>query len=129
MGKIDVLACKVSSVLSNDTKEYGKKFMFDNQSDTCWNSDRGDTQHIQLKFNQIETISKLCVQFQGGFAAKTIDFVREGSVVCTVYPGDENTEQMFELPSPVECQGVKLLLRDMTDFYGRIIVYKLELLS
>ena len=30
----------VSSVLNRDVKQYGKKFMFDNNDDTCWNSDQ-----------------------------------------------------------------------------------------
>ncbi|CAB3386450.1 Hypothetical predicted protein [Cloeon dipterum] len=32
--------CRVSSTLNRNVKEYGKKFMFDGQEDTCWNSDQ-----------------------------------------------------------------------------------------
>ena len=31
---------RVSSVLNRDVKEYGKKFMFDGNDETCWNSDQ-----------------------------------------------------------------------------------------
>lgn len=31
---------RVSSVLNRDNKQFGKKFMFDNQDETCWNSDQ-----------------------------------------------------------------------------------------
>lgn len=30
----------VSSVLNRDAKQYGKKFLFDENDDTCWNSDQ-----------------------------------------------------------------------------------------
>ena len=29
----------VSSTLNKNTKEYGKKHLFDNKDETCWNSD------------------------------------------------------------------------------------------
>ena len=31
---------RVSSVLNRDVKQFGKKFMFDGEEDTCWNSDQ-----------------------------------------------------------------------------------------
>lgn len=31
---------RVSSVLNRDNKQFGKKFMFDDQDETCWNSDQ-----------------------------------------------------------------------------------------
>lgn len=34
---------RVSSVLNRDNKQFGKKFMFDDQDETCWNSDQVQT--------------------------------------------------------------------------------------
>ena len=34
--------CRVSSTLNRDTKQFGKKFLFDNREETCWNSDQVD---------------------------------------------------------------------------------------
>ena len=31
---------RVSSVLNRDVKQFGKQFMFDNNDETCWNSDQ-----------------------------------------------------------------------------------------
>ena len=31
---------KVSSTLNRDTKQFGKKFLFDGREETCWNSDQ-----------------------------------------------------------------------------------------
>ena len=32
--------CRVSSTLNRDTKQFGKKFLFDDKEETCWNSDQ-----------------------------------------------------------------------------------------
>jgi len=34
------LILRVSSVLNRDCNHYGKKYMFDKNEDTCWNSDQ-----------------------------------------------------------------------------------------
>lgn len=39
---------KVSSVLNRNVKEFGKHFLFDGREDTCWNSDQGTPQLIQV---------------------------------------------------------------------------------
>uniref|UniRef100_A0A8C1VH41 Nuclear receptor 2C2-associated protein n=1 Tax=Cyprinus carpio TaxID=7962 RepID=A0A8C1VH41_CYPCA len=31
---------RVSSVLNRDVRQFGKKFMFDSNEETCWNSDQ-----------------------------------------------------------------------------------------
>uniref|UniRef100_A0A3B5KEM9 Nuclear receptor 2C2-associated protein n=1 Tax=Takifugu rubripes TaxID=31033 RepID=A0A3B5KEM9_TAKRU len=31
---------RVSSVLNRDVKQYGKKYLFDCNEETCWNSDQ-----------------------------------------------------------------------------------------
>ena len=36
----ETCACRVSSVLNRDVKQFGKKHMFDNDDETCWNSDQ-----------------------------------------------------------------------------------------
>ena len=51
---------KVSTVLNKNVKEFGKKFLFDNREDTCWNSDQGTPQFISLTFDSvIKTISEI----------------------------------------------------------------------
>ena len=39
---------KVSSVLNRNVKEFGKQFLFDDREDTCWNSEQGTPQLIQV---------------------------------------------------------------------------------
>uniref|UniRef100_A0A672HTK4 Nuclear receptor 2C2-associated protein n=1 Tax=Salarias fasciatus TaxID=181472 RepID=A0A672HTK4_SALFA len=61
---------RVSSVLNRDVKQFGKKFMFDSNEETCWNSDQGECQWVSLDFPKSVRVSELQVQFQGGFSAK-----------------------------------------------------------
>lgn len=42
----------VSSVLSKNAKEYGKKHLYDGKEETCWNSDAGLPQSITVKYAQ-----------------------------------------------------------------------------
>uniref|UniRef100_A0A8C6PK96 Nuclear receptor 2C2-associated protein n=1 Tax=Nothobranchius furzeri TaxID=105023 RepID=A0A8C6PK96_NOTFU len=61
---------RVSSVLNRDVKQFGKKFMFDNNEETCWNSDQGACQWVLLDFPGSVQVSEVKLQFQGGFSAK-----------------------------------------------------------
>ena len=36
----NVYTCRVSSTLNRDTKQFGKKYLFDGRNETCWNSDQ-----------------------------------------------------------------------------------------
>ena len=59
---------EVSSTLNRDTKQFGKKFLFDGREETCWNSDQvaiefvfsivncdlqGSPQWVSLEFEHI----------------------------------------------------------------------------
>ncbi len=35
-----LVSARVSSVLNRDVRHFGKKFMFDGDEETCWNSDQ-----------------------------------------------------------------------------------------
>ncbi|XP_038146201.1 nuclear receptor 2C2-associated protein [Cyprinodon tularosa] len=125
---------RVSSVLNRDIKQFGKKFMFDCNEETCWNSDQGDSQWVLLDFPQPVKVSEVKLQFQGGFSAKTCrlegclkdgDFVR----VSQFYPEDNNCLQSFPIQEVPTVEKVKILFENSTDFFGRIIVYSLDILG
>lgn len=59
---------KVSSVLNNDIKAYGKQHLFDGSAETCWNSDTGSPQSIAVKFSDQVSLNSFEIMFQGGFA-------------------------------------------------------------
>ncbi|GFT30180.1 nuclear receptor 2C2-associated protein [Trichonephila clavipes] len=89
---------RVSSVLNKNTKEFGKQYMIDNCDDTCWNSDQGSPQWLQMSFPQSTTVEEIHIQFQGGFAGKECWI--EGNVngeknkICSIYPEDSNALQI-----------------------------------
>ncbi|GAA6222323.1 nuclear receptor 2C2-associated protein isoform X1 [Lates japonicus] len=90
---------RVSSVLNRDVKQYGKKYMFDCNEETCWNSDQGECQWVSLEFPQSVRLSELKVQFQGGFSAKTCRLEgcpKDGvlTVISHFYPEDNNSLQI-----------------------------------
>ncbi|XP_036969563.1 nuclear receptor 2C2-associated protein isoform X2 [Acanthopagrus latus] len=90
---------RVSSVLNRDVKQYGKKYMFDSNEETCWNSDQGECQWVILEFPQSVRVSQLKVQFQGGFSAKTCKLEgcpKEGDLatISHFYPEDNNSLQI-----------------------------------
>ncbi|XP_053228607.1 nuclear receptor 2C2-associated protein [Podarcis raffonei] len=121
---------RVSSVLNRDVKQFGKKFMFDGNEETCWNSDQGATQWLTLEFPQAVRPSQIQIQFQGGFASQKC--VVQGcqnrgdlSPVAEFYPEDTNSLQHFSLEeTPLD--KLKITFENSTDFFGRVIVYQLD---
>ncbi|KAM4548729.1 nuclear receptor 2C2-associated protein isoform 2-T2 [Odontesthes bonariensis] len=89
---------RVSSVLSRDVKQYGKKYMFDSNEETCWNSDQGESQWVSLQFPGSVRVSEVKVQFQGGFSAKTCRLEgclkeEDFTLLSHFYPEDNNSLQ------------------------------------
>lgn len=64
---LDDFSCKVSSTLNRNIREYGLKYMFNDDPDTCWNSDQGLPQTITLKFKEPRAVKCIQFIFQGGF--------------------------------------------------------------
>ncbi|XP_065836404.1 nuclear receptor 2C2-associated protein-like [Oscarella lobularis] len=133
---IEHCCCKtsVSSVLNRDVKQFGRQHMFDGDEETCWNSNQGSPQWLSVTFERPVHVEQIHVQFQGGFAAKTCTLI-DGSdhsapPLAKFYPEDTNSLQIFAVPSlkkPVKT--VKLIFVESSDFYGRITVYKLDMLG
>ncbi|XP_065102122.1 nuclear receptor 2C2-associated protein isoform X1 [Paramisgurnus dabryanus] len=125
---------RVSSVLNRDVKQFGKKFMFDANEETCWNSDQGGSQWVILDFPQPVKATDLRLQFQGGFSGKSCKL--EGSAkendlkhILDFYPEDDNSLQSFPIPDSPLVQRLKIVFENSTDFFGRIIVYTLDILG
>ncbi|KAL6107696.1 nuclear receptor 2C2-associated protein [Pungitius pungitius] len=125
---------RVSSVLNRDVKQYGKKFMFDRNEETCWNSDQGESQWVSLQFPRPVKVSEIKVQFQGGFSAKTCRLdgcPKDGpfSEISPFYPEDNNSLQSFPIKEAPAVDKVKIKFENSADFFGRVIVYSLEVLG
>jgi hypothetical protein len=115
---------KVSSVLNNDVKSFGKQYLLDDSLETCWNSDKGSPQYIALKLSQPIEISGFAIMFQGGFAAKSISIKTHE---LEFHPLNSNTLQYFNFPSKLAMDRILLEFPSSTDLFGRITVYKLDL--
>ncbi|NXG40216.1 NR2CA protein, partial [Dromaius novaehollandiae] len=129
---------RVSSVLNRDVKQFGKKHMFDANEETCWNSDQGPSQWVTLDFPRTVKVSRLHIQFQGGFSSRlcTLEGCRTGEElvkISDVYPEDSNALQIsFGLPFQVEetvLDKLKITFENSTDFFGRLVVYHLGVLG
>ncbi|XP_028299747.1 nuclear receptor 2C2-associated protein [Gouania willdenowi] len=125
---------RVSSVLNRDVKQYGKKYMFDSNEETCWNSDQGECQWVSLEFPRSVQISLLRIQFQGGFSAKQCRL--EGrpedgtiTVLSHFYPEDNNSLQSFPIQEAPAVHRVKIVFENSADFFGRVIVYSLDIMG
>lgn len=132
----EISSLKVSSTLNKNTKEFGKKYLTDNNPDTCWQSDKSenDTQSIQINFEEENPvkIKEFKINFQGGFAAKKIKIICQDSnsenSERIFNPVDSNKMQVFYFDE-LEGLSFKVILSECTDFYGRVIIYHLELVG
>ena len=133
-------ACRVSSVL-NGSREYGKQNLFDGRPESCWNSDQGTPQFIQIAFERPVDLESVGITFQGGFVGRScaLSVTNAASPKRLVQlhiwePRDTNDPQHFVITPPADapaaaCQvtNLKLTFPASTDFFGRITIYALEI--
>ncbi|KAJ1882367.1 Nuclear receptor 2C2-associated protein [Kickxella alabastrina] len=127
---------KVSTVLNKDVKTYGRNNLFDDNTETCWNSEQGTPQWIMVEFTASVQIHSIHMQFQGGFAGKSAQLfdmmatgVPQSELVCPLHVEDNNRVQEFVLPQQEQGRArrrVKVVFGESTDFYGRIVVYSMN---
>ncbi|XP_012671047.1 nuclear receptor 2C2-associated protein isoform X2 [Clupea harengus] len=125
---------RVSSVLNRDVKQFGKKYMFDSNEETCWNSDQGDAQWVFLEFPQSVRVTELRLQFQGGFSGRTCRFHgclqdNDFALITDFYPEDDNSLQSFPIQEAPPVHKMKIVFENSADFFGRIIIYSLDILG
>ena len=91
-------------------------------------------QWIALDLQKEETVSAFRIQFQGGFVGHDCHLEAElenGSleIIEHFYPEDVNSLQVFRLRKPTCAKHLRFVFNGSTDFFGRIIIYKLQILS
>lgn len=82
-----------------------------------------------MKFNTTVEISKIEIQFQGGFSCKEVELVDMNNLDQTpsnLYPDDINNMQTFMLDKPVKLSTLRMNLKKPTDTFGRMIIYHLS---
>lgn len=131
--------CRVSSVLERNRAQYGADNMLPGaDAAACWASDQGRPQRVQLAFQRPVRVGELRVMFQGGFVGQEMQLhVRRsgGNSEWEVVgggakdPEDSNELQSFPLSVDGPVDAMNVTFGRSTDFYGRVIVYSLDVLG
>ncbi|KAJ7651577.1 galactose-binding domain-like protein [Mycena polygramma] len=126
---------KVSSTLD---KSASKKHLLDNSPETCWTSQQGLPQYVQLGFVDPIVPESIHLTFQGGFVgtrcAVKVPVAPENvewQTITHIFPEDINGRQEFSLKSNATLASginkLKLEFEESSDFFGRITLYDLKL--
>jgi hypothetical protein len=99
--------------------------------DSFWSCEKKLPQSITIDFERDCFLDSFSIQFSGGFVANSIQVGTSQTLNEFVAIGDilkvenSNDVQLFRLP---ECSGqyFRLTFLESTDFYERIIIYKLS---
>jgi len=94
---------------------------------------KGNNQWIECEFKQQVCLVGIGLQFQGGFTSNKIIlqfFDKHQNLISEqfIYAVDKNHLQVFNNLSPVLANSLKLIFTQFSDPFGRIIIYKLELI-
>jgi hypothetical protein len=104
--------------------------VLDYTNDTnSWNSEGNHPQdlHLSIDFKRAVAPQRIAIQFQAGFAAETcIVEDDQGQKIVELEPEDIHEVQSFALETSNPVHSLKLVFADGTDFYDRLIVYRIE---
>ncbi|KAI0828840.1 hypothetical protein BC628DRAFT_1360890 [Trametes gibbosa] len=131
---------KVSSTLD---KSVGKKYLTDGSPETCWTSQQGIPQYIQLSFPSPVIPKRVELTFQGGFVGTRCsvevlpvgDTERRWRSFARIFPEDVNRKQTFDITPEAQetvdhrIESIKLVFEESSDFFGRVTVYDLQMLG
>ncbi|NWI69771.1 NR2CA protein, partial [Todus mexicanus] len=123
---------RVSSVLNRDVKQFGKQHLFDGSEESCWNSDQGSSQWVTLDFPRTVRVSQLHIQFQGGFSSRLCTLEGPGLLwgsLCLSLPAAVSRSCLLFQVEETVLDKLKITFANGTDFFGRIVVYHLEVLG
>ena len=88
-----------------------------------------------LTFKEPVKISTVNITFQGGFVGLNCEFWIQTeekdqlSLHKPFYPRDNNAMQPFELACEQNITKLKIVFKDSSDFFGRIVIYALDVLA
>jgi len=108
---------------------------------------QGTPQHVELTFENSVILHSLSITFQGGFVGtRCAIYIRsfknstqEGGhldssqweLLDRFFPEDVNRKQIFSIQDRSKqkksCEQLRILFEQSSDFFGRIVVYDLDL--
>ena len=137
---LPICEASASSVLHDDEEAFGAHFAIDGRADTLWNSAGGAAQRLSLRLAARARVRAVELVFQGGFVGQELEVTGSAAgssggagaaapplLLGRFQPRDCNERQRFELGAPAEVDEVALHFAGSTDFYGRIVLYSVEL--
>uniref|UniRef100_A0A803Y1C0 Nuclear receptor 2C2 associated protein n=1 Tax=Meleagris gallopavo TaxID=9103 RepID=A0A803Y1C0_MELGA len=94
---------------------------------------QGSCQWVTLDFPHTVRVSQLHIQFQGGFSSRLCTLEGEGTgeelvKISDLYPEDINAMQI-SFVEETALDTLKITFENSTDFFGRIVVYHLQVLG
>ena len=127
---------RASSVLQRNVKQYGPMNALNMEDgSSCWYSEGGDdssTQSYTVTFGRKVLPKEVRIQFQAGFSAEDCQVhIRSESgtweLVDELEASDTHELQTFPLDgsSSKVADAMKIVFGECTDFYGRVMVYRL----
>jgi Sad1 / UNC-like C-terminal len=134
---------RASSVQHRNMKEYGPMNALRTENgSSCWYSD-GDSdsaansiqqKSLVIDFKRTVRPHAVKIQFQAGFSAATCQLQIRQTKNQSGWERLDDLElqdvhrlQSFSLqPTDKESDAIQLILDDFTDFYGRVMIYRLE---
>ena len=124
------ITLRASSVLQKNSKLYSPMNVLDDDAGTSWNSEGNQPTptSLLLDFNRPVHPTTVKFQFQAGFAAESCTIFVDGknSGCESLELKDSHELQEHRVTLPPQTNKMKLVLEDLTDFYGRVILYRLE---
>ncbi|PAA51513.1 hypothetical protein BOX15_Mlig018476g1, partial [Macrostomum lignano] len=127
-----IAAVRVSSVLNRNNSEFGKRHLTDRNPETCWNSDQGAGQWIELALARPSRLLSLQLQFQGGFSATrclvaALPGDGEPQLLADARLSDSSQLQSLNLApgAPPVRDRIRLTFLETADPFGRVTVYQL----
>ncbi|KAL9184279.1 hypothetical protein ACHAXT_002365 [Thalassiosira profunda] len=147
-------SARASSSWKHDTRKFGPQHALDGQTDSAWKSapsEGNDPAFYEVHFHRPVLVKEMRVQFQGGFvgmdcivhrrtsgdsaAGEQSNGESEWKEFDELYldPVDSNKVQTFAVETesdgnetPQPCTALRIEFGRSTDFYGRIVIYSLE---
>jgi Sad1 / UNC-like C-terminal len=112
--------------------------MLEDSDIRCWNSNPGDQQYIILKFGRPVRMMEIKIQFQAGFSSEILRLrvsTNNNNNNSNVWKDIEDNElepedklgiQSFPLVDQPQGTDLRIDFLDFRDFYGRIVIYRLQ---
>ena len=95
---------------------------------------QGSPQFVWFTFEAPVVVETVKIMFQGGFVGLACEFYggagkTESEKLGDFYPEDINSEQVFQVGQKKPVERFQIVFNKSTDFFGRVTIYKVDVLG